>query len=82
MRRNLDDRVETATPVEDPALKARLIHLLHRTLADQRLAWDLHADGRYVQRRPSNDDEAVGLHDRLMREEERAKGEEGKMVTS
>ncbi len=82
MRRNLDDRVETATPVVDPALKARLIHLLHCTLADQRLAWDLHADGRYVQRRPSNDDEAVGLHDRLMREEGRAKGEEGKMVTS
>ena len=82
MRRNLDDRVETVTPIEDPALKARLIHLLHRTLADQRLAWDLHADGRYVQRRPSNDDEAVGLHELLMREEGRAKGEEGKMVTS
>ena len=68
MRRNLDDRVETAAPVEDPALKARLIDLLHRMLADQRLAWDLHADGRYVQRRPSNEEEAVGLHERLMRQ--------------
>ena len=68
MRRNLDDRVETAVPVEDPALKNRLIDLLHRMLADQRLAWDLHADGRYVRRHPSNDDEAVGLHERLMRD--------------
>lgn len=68
MRRNLDERVETVAPVEDPALKARLIDLLHESLADQRVAWDLRPDGRYVQRRPSDDDEAVGLHDRLMRE--------------
>ena len=66
MRRNLDDRVETVVPIEAPALKARLIALLHQTLADQRLAWDLHADGHYVQRHPASDDEAVGLHDLLM----------------
>ncbi len=68
MRRNLDDRVETVVPILNPALKQRLIALLHQTLADQRLAWDLHPDGRYVQRRPANDDEAVGLHDLLMRQ--------------
>ncbi len=67
MRRNLDDRVETVVPIEAPALKARLIALLHQTLADQRLAWDLHPDGHYVQRRPTTDDEAEGLHDLLMR---------------
>ena len=68
MRRNLDDRVETVVPILDPALKQRLIALLHQTLADRRLAWDLHPDGRYVQRCPSNDDEAAGLHDLLMRQ--------------
>ncbi len=67
MRRNLDDRVETVVPIENPALKTRLIDLLHQILADRRLAWDLHPDGHYVRRHPSNDD-AEGLHDLLMRQ--------------
>ncbi len=67
MRRNLDDRVEAVVGVEEGALKARLIRLLRLCLDDRRLAWDLHADGHYVQRQPADDDEAEDLHHRLMR---------------
>jgi len=53
-RRNLDDRVEVIIPIEDAILKKQLVRTLHICLTDNRLAWDLHPDGRYVQRRPSN----------------------------
>jgi len=67
MRRNLEDRVETVVPIREAALKDRLDNLLQRMVDDTSLAWDLHADGQYVRRQPEADDEADGLHDRLMR---------------
>jgi polyphosphate kinase len=66
MRRNLDDRVEAAVPFTDKALRKRLTRMLRFALEDHRLAWELNADGHYAQRQPTTDDEAVGLHDRLM----------------
>jgi polyphosphate kinase len=51
MQRNLESRVETVVPVEDPALKAELRRLLDVQLADARSAWEMRADGTYVQRR-------------------------------
>ena len=53
MTRNLDRRVEAVTPVEDPALCSELGELLRIMLDDNRQAWDLGPDGRYVQRRPA-----------------------------
>ena len=53
MTRNLDRRVEAVTPVEDPLLCAELKECLKIMLEDNRQAWDLHSDGRYVQRRPA-----------------------------
>jgi polyphosphate kinase len=44
MTRNLSRRVEAIAPVEDPALQARLQEILDVTLADDLLAWELHAD--------------------------------------
>ena len=67
MRRNLDDRVEAVVRIEDDALRGRLMRLLHACLDDKRLAWDLHPDGTYVQRQPPTSEEAVGLHQLLMR---------------
>ena len=67
MRRNLDDRVETVVPIEDPALKQGLIDLLHQMLADRRLSWALQPDGHYTRRTFSDGDETLGLHDVLMR---------------
>jgi polyphosphate kinase len=50
MTRNLVSRVEVLTPVEPPALRAELRTVLDCLLGDQRSAWDMQADGTYVQR--------------------------------
>jgi polyphosphate kinase len=47
MPRNLDRRVEAATPVTDPALAARLDEILAVDLADDVLSWELDSDGRW-----------------------------------
>lgn len=65
-RRNLDDRVEAIVPVEEPGLKQQLIRTLQLCLADSRLAWDLRAEGHFVQRLPRDGEEVVGCHDALM----------------
>src|SRR5690606_29760514 len=67
MRRNLDDRVEAIAPIEDPTLRNRLKRILTLSLEDQRLAWDLYADGFYIQRHPRDEPEEEGLHNLLMR---------------
>lgn len=65
-RRNLDDRVESVVPVEDPHLQGRLIRTLQFALSDQRSAWDLRADGHFVQRVPRTPEEEVGFQELLM----------------
>jgi len=50
MQRNLERRVEVLTPVEDPRLQHELRLFLDLQLNDQRGAWDMLADGSYVQR--------------------------------
>ncbi|MBF2027182.1 MAG: polyphosphate kinase 1 [Oscillatoriales cyanobacterium C42_A2020_001] len=55
MQRNLDRRVEAVVPIEDPAIALDLQEILGIMLADNRQAWDLQSDGRYVQRHPTND---------------------------
>ncbi|MFW6010103.1 MAG: RNA degradosome polyphosphate kinase, partial [Actinomycetota bacterium] len=47
MPRNLDRRVEALTFVEDPASQQRLEEILDVCLADDLLAWELAADGRW-----------------------------------
>src|SRR4029078_10490275 len=66
MNRNLSHRVEAATPVEDPALQARLKEILDIMLNDNRLAWDLHPDGTWTQRKPAEGEEERGTHQKLM----------------
>ena len=65
MPRNLDRRVEAVTPVEDRALHPRLRALLETCLADNRQAWELCADGRYVQRTPGDEPDR-GTHRLLL----------------
>lgn len=67
-RRNLEDRVEAIVEVEDQVLKGRLIRTVNMFFKDQRQTWDLHPDGWWVQRRPRNAEEAVGLHNTLMKQ--------------
>jgi polyphosphate kinase len=66
--RNLNERVETMAPVLDPALRGRLVEILHYALNDNRLAWDLRPDGQYVQRRPEPGEPEVNYQEMLMRD--------------
>ncbi|HVE78127.1 MAG TPA: polyphosphate kinase 1 [Gemmatimonadaceae bacterium] len=66
MTRNFDRRVEAVTPVEDPALQARLRSLLDTCLSDNRQAWDLAADGCWTQRTPVGRERAT--HRALIRD--------------
>ncbi len=52
MYRNLNNRVECITPVDDPTLQERLQQIVDICLADHRQAWDMRPDGRYTQRQP------------------------------
>jgi len=54
MPRNLDARVEVITPIEDKSLVKELKQILEIVIADNRQAWDLRADGTYVQRHPKD----------------------------
>ena len=49
MERNLFKRVEVVMPVEDPLLKARVLHeSIELYLLDGEQAWILNPDGRYT----------------------------------
>lgn len=66
MSRNLDYRVEAIAPVEDPALQAELRELIDLQLADNVKAWDLDAEGVYIQRRPAPGEEPRNSQELLM----------------
>jgi polyphosphate kinase len=55
MPRNLYNRVELLTPVEDPRLRAELLDVLDRCLADNTHAWTLSDDGRWTRRTPDGE---------------------------
>ena len=64
MPRNFQRRVEAVVPVEAPLLQERLRSLLDTCLEDNRQAWDLHADGDWVQRKPRGEERST--HVRLL----------------
>ena len=66
MSRNLDYRVEAIAPVEDPRLQEELKAILDLQLADNVKAWDMRADGTYVQRRPAEGEEPRNSQELLM----------------
>ncbi len=47
MERNLDRRVEVIVPVQDPAIKQRLVEVLDAALADRANSWTLRSDGSW-----------------------------------
>jgi polyphosphate kinase len=65
MTRNLDNRVEALAPVEDRDLQQYLDDVLETMFADNRRAWELQADGSYVQQTPDGDT-VVDVQQRLM----------------
>ncbi|HKI02059.1 MAG TPA: polyphosphate kinase 1, partial [Thermoanaerobaculia bacterium] len=66
MSRNLDARVEAAVPIEDPRLQEEVKAILDLQLGDNVKAWEMQADGCYVQRRPAPGEEARSSQDLLM----------------
>jgi polyphosphate kinase len=58
MPRNLDRRIETLFPIEDPGLKQELTEILDLSLADNVSARLLQADGSYVQLTPGKHEKA------------------------
>jgi polyphosphate kinase len=48
MPRNLDSRVELVAPVEDAELRAEMLDVLERCLADNVNSWELDADGTWT----------------------------------
>ena len=67
MVRNLDNRVEVMTPVEDAACQRELLGALELELSDTTLAWDLYPDGRWVHRHPNDGQAPFNSQDALMR---------------
>jgi polyphosphate kinase len=66
MPRNFDRRVEAVAPVDDVTLHPRLRSLLETCLADNRQAWELGADGHWVQGQPTGAER--GTHEKLLRD--------------
>jgi polyphosphate kinase len=69
MYRNLSKRIEVVTPVLARGPKQRLWEILDICLRDEREAWVLQPDGKYVQLRPpagATGPEAIGTHKTLM----------------
>jgi polyphosphate kinase len=69
MFRNLSQRVEAATPIQDRTLRERLWEILQACLEDRRQAWLMQSDGSYRQEQPPKDGQAaaaVGAHAWLM----------------
>ena len=65
MPRNFDRRVEVVAPILDRSLHPRVCAVLDTCLADNRLAWDLHPDATYVQRKPGSRP-SVSAHERFL----------------
>ena len=68
MDRNFFRRIEVMFPILDEGLKARLIADLDTYLADNAQAWELRADGRYVQLPRSPEVEAAPAQVKLLRQ--------------
>ncbi len=54
MPRNLDSRVELVTPVEDQGLRAEVIDVLERSIADNTNAWILDQSGHWTRLDPGD----------------------------
>jgi polyphosphate kinase len=59
MPRNLYNRVELLVPIEDSRIRADLLDVLDRSLADNLNAWELSEDGSWVRRRPNGEPRSV-----------------------
>lgn len=66
MTRNLDRRVESLFPIEDPSLIEQIYHLLQVYQRDNVLARELHADGVYTRVEAAADQELINSQSYFM----------------
>jgi len=66
MERNFFQRIEVAFPIENQAIKRRLITDLDAHLSDNLQAWNLKSDGKYVKVRRDTDEEPVSAQMQLL----------------
>jgi polyphosphate kinase len=66
MKRNLESRVEVVAPVEDKQLREDLRLMLDIQFSDQRNAWDMQSDGRYIQRTVGEGSDPRGAPEQLI----------------
>jgi polyphosphate kinase len=66
MPRNLNNRVELAVPIEDPALRAEVLEAVELCLADNHNAWDLATDGVWTRREATSSEATVNAQEILM----------------
>jgi polyphosphate kinase len=80
MARNLDNRVELVTPVDDPAAAREIQAVLDLELADTALAWQLGADGGWTRIEPAEGEEPLDSQEALIERALRAaRSESGAM---
>jgi len=80
MKRNLNSRVETVMPVEDPTLKSQIDDILAVYDADNCSVWDCKPDGTYVLRTPAPDEPRLEAQVELIRRARREAGLESAAV--
>ncbi|HET8695996.1 MAG TPA: polyphosphate kinase 1 [Gammaproteobacteria bacterium] len=68
MERNFFRRIELMFPILDEAMKTRIMADLDVYLADNVQAWELRADGQYVQAMPAPGDEPLAAQVTLLRQ--------------
>jgi len=66
MTRNLEARVETVVPIDDPDCQRTLREIFDVQFNDRRSAWDMQSDGSYIQRMPAEGEEQRGAQEILI----------------
>jgi polyphosphate kinase len=79
MARNLNSRVEVLCPVNGEDLQTELRYILETQLDDDLHAWDMRADGSFVQRRPKKPNKARGSQQILIDYYEKERKRAGKL---
>ena len=66
MKRNLDKRVETMTPILDPRILAEIDGILDLYVRDNCTVWDCGPDGAYTRRTPAEGEPKRSVQEMLI----------------
>ncbi len=73
MSRNLHDRVEIISAIEEEQHKNKLWDYLNLSISDNRHLWELKSDGHYIQRQPPNKPKEINSQLILMKQQNHKK---------